>query len=138
MSRQTAVAILVLCVSAALPLAGCGGSVFAPLTGGGLPPGEVDIGGIVVTEDVGAAAVDSLQATDTPVVGAWVRLMRGAREMARVQTGSTGHFRFENPETGNYMVEVTPPTGSGLQAAQRQFQHQAGQQTFLRIVLERE
>ena len=138
MNRGTVVAMLVLCVSAALPLAGCGGSVFAPLTGGGLPPGEVDIGGIVVTEDAQAAAVATLQVAETPVVGAWVRLMRGTREMARVQTGNTGHFRFENPETGNYRVEVTPPTGSGLQGAQRQFQHQAGQQTFLRIVLERE
>ena len=140
MNRTTTATVLGLGVAVCtmVLLQGCGGSVFTPLTGGGLPPGEVDIGGIIVTEDAQAADVTTLQGAETPVVGAWVRLMRGTREMAMVQTGNTGHFRFENPETGTYRVEVTPPAGSGLQGAERQFQHQAGRQTFLRIVLEPE
>ncbi len=130
--------MLMVIICAMALLQGCGGSVLSPLTGGGLPPGEVDIGGVIVAEDAQAAAVAPLEVTETPVAGAWVRLMRGTREMARIQTGNTGHFRFENPETGNYLVEVTPPPGSGLQSTQRQFQHQAGRQTFLRIVLQQQ
>ena len=126
-------------------LSGCGGSGWFDLAylGGGLPPGEPDIGGVVVAA-APASTVTALSATTAqgdaaePVVGAQVDLLRGRRVVGTATTGPGGYFRFENPDTGNYQVRVTPPAGSGLRQAQRQFRHTRGQQTFLTIQLERE
>ncbi len=118
-------------------LGGCSGEVsILGYTGGGLPPGEPDIGGVVLAE--AATQVDLDAQAATPVVGAEVVLLRGNRELGRATTGQGGYFRFEKPASGRYRVSVTPPVGSGLRQAARQFQHQAGQQTFLRIVLQRQ
>lgn len=128
--------LLVMGLLAALYLAGCSGSIIPAYTGGGIPPGEPDIGGIVLSEAVGQA--DAAAQATTPVVGAEVVLFRGAHEVGRATTGPEGHFSFERPATGSYRARVTPPAGSGLQEATRQFRHQFRQQTFLRIVLQRQ
>jgi len=128
---------IVVCVAlAAFVVAGCGGSLIIPTyVGGGIPPGDLDIGGAVV-QDVPPPGEAS--AVLVPVAGAEVVLYRGANEVGRTATGVTGHFSFESPDTGNYRVRVTGPDGSGLQPAERQFQHRHGQQTFLTITLEPE
>jgi len=122
-----------------LPLiAGCGGSDLLAYIGGGLPPGDGDIGGVVLAETSSSTAeVQTAQVATEPVVGAEVLLYRGAQQVGRATTGEGGYFRFENPPTGQFSVEVNPPAGSGLQQARRQFRHQGGQQTFLQIVLQR-
>ncbi len=126
--------VAICAVALAAGLAGCSSGLSLPsYTGGGLPPGDVDLGGVVVTEAV--AATDAQAQTTAPVVGAEVVLFRGQREVGRTQTGAGGYFRFENPDTGQYVIEVTPPSGSGLAAARRQFRHRAGRQTFLTITL---
>jgi hypothetical protein len=117
--------------------AGCSSAGFATFTGGGLPPGDPDIGGVVLAAAATTTGATTAQA-ETPVEGAEVLLLRGMREVGRATTGAGGFFRFENPDTDNYTVSVTPPEGSGLQPAQRQFMHQKGQQTFLTIVLDRQ
>ncbi|NLO73718.1 MAG: hypothetical protein GX100_06350 [candidate division WS1 bacterium] len=119
----------------ALCLAGCGGETLLAYTGGGLPPGDMDIGGVVLA----AAPASTLAATQTtePVVGARVQLLRSGALTGETLTGAGGYFRFEHPATGLYEVVITPPAGSGLRQARRQFQHQYRQQTFLTIVLER-
>jgi len=131
---------LLLCfgMAALVLLGGCGSSIVSALTGGGLPPGEPDIGGIVLQEAVATTASDAAQAVEIPVPGAEIRLMRGMRQVGTAVTGATGHFRFDAPPTGNYRAEVTPPAGMGLMATHREVRHQGGQQTFLRIVLDRE
>jgi hypothetical protein len=111
-------------------LGGCAG---APgWTGGGLPPGPTDIGGVVVADTTPQA---SSPPTQPPVEGAEILLVHGNREVGRATTGSGGYFRFENPPTGQYKIEVTPPAGSGLDGAKKQFAHVHGKQTFLTIVL---
>lgn len=120
-------------------LAGCGGGeVLLSYLGGGLPPGEPDIGGVVLAAAPATASVGTAAAGDTPVVGATVELHRGTRKVGQATTGAGGYFRFENPSTGRYRVRVIPPAGSGLKAAQRDLDHQFGQQTFVEIVLQRE
>lgn len=120
----------------ALVLGGCAGALLLAYTGGGLPPGETDIGGVVLAA-VPVTGVSATQATE-PVEGAEVELLRGTTLVGRATTGAGGYFRFESPDSGTYRVRVTPPRGSGLQQAQRQFEHQYGLQTFLTIVLEPE
>ena len=114
-------------------------------TGGGLPPGEPDLGGVVVAEaPEGAAAGASVQTAQTPppgtvpVVGAQVVLMRGNTVVGRATTGDGGYFRFENPDTGSYRLLVIPPGGSGLRDAERTVSHQRGQMSFVTVILERE
>ena len=128
--------VLLLAISIAA-IVGCGSGGFIPTyVGGGLPPGEPDIGGVVLQE--AATQSEAPAQTTAPVEGAEVVLLRGQQQVGTATTGATGHFRFEGPATGQYRVRVTPPAGSGLQPATRQFQHQAGRQTFLTIVLQPE
>ncbi len=116
--------------------AGCSSTGLTTFTGGGLPPGDPDIGGVVLAAAASSAATTAQ--AEQPVEGAEVLLLRGRHVVGTATTGSGGFFRFEDPNTGNYSVSVTPPQGSGLQSARREFMHQHGQQTFLTIVLERE
>ena len=138
MMKHVGVIMLVGSICAMALLQGCGGDTLMPSQDNGVGVEESTIEGVVVTGDAAVGSVGTLQETETPVVGAQVRLMLGTREMAMAQTGTAGQFRFFNPETGNYRVEVTPPEGSGLQGAQHQFQHQAGVRTQLRIRLQPE
>jgi len=128
-------------------MAGCGGALLLAYTGGGLPPGEPDLGGIVVASVESTAstaqALDPAQDDVPPgteaVAGAQVTLMRGRTEVGRAVTGEGGYFRFENPDTGSYTIQVTSPAGSAdLRGAQRQVTHTRGQRTFVTIQLERE
>ena len=135
--QSRACAILTVKLFVVLMLCGCGASdLLIAYTGGGLPPGDGDIGGVVLAE-VPNGSVAATQVT-TPVQGAEALLFRSGQRVGRAVTGEGGYFRFENPHTGQYQVVVNPPTGSGLQQAQRQFQHTLGQQTFLTITLEQE
>ncbi len=138
--RRRRVTITGLAGLVVLALGGCaGGATLLAYIGGGLPPGDDDIGGVVVTAtDVGAAraTVTVGAAGQVPVPDAEVVLYAGDREAGRVLTGPEGYFRFERPASGNYSVVVTPPAGSGLRQARHQFRHQRGRQTFLTIVLE--
>ena len=127
--------------------AGCGGALLVAYTGGGLPPGEPDLGGIVVasvdasmaTTQVSQPAQDDVPPGTEPVAGAEVTLMRGRSVVGRATTGEGGYFRFENPATGSYTIDVTPPAGStNLRGAQRQVTHTRGRRTFVTIQLERE
>ncbi|MGD9495164.1 MAG: carboxypeptidase regulatory-like domain-containing protein [Armatimonadota bacterium] len=136
---------LLLTVSA-LALVGCGGAVLVAYTGGGLPPGEPDLGGIVVAavdEQVATAqAVDTAQGDvppgTEPVEGADVLLTRGRDVVGRATSGPGGYFRFERPATGNYTLQVTPPASRpDLRPAQRQVSHVRGRRTFVTIQLER-
>jgi len=125
----------------AVMLMGCSGVVdLVAYIGGGLPPGDGDIGGLVLAEvpAVAAANIAPAQAATVPVPGATVVLYVGQREVGRTATGPEGYFRFEQPDSGRYSVVVDPPAGSGLQQARRQFQHRRGQQTLLTIILEPE
>jgi len=121
----------------ALALAGCGsaGETLLSYIGGGLPPGEPDIGGVVLSA-VDTASVSTAQQETVPVVGAGVQLLRGTRIVGQATTGEGGYFRFERPGSGQYEVVVTPPQGSELNQARRQFRHTEGRQTYLTIVLE--
>ncbi|MFP3905309.1 MAG: hypothetical protein ACLFWB_13780 [Armatimonadota bacterium] len=117
-------------------LIGCGSteSTDVAFQGSGLPPGDPDIGGVVVAD---AEDVQTSQDDTVGLVGAEVVLLRGRREVGRTQTGPEGYFRFEHPLSGNYVLKVTPPEGSGLAGARREFYHTRGQQTFLRLQLQR-
>jgi hypothetical protein len=132
--------LVVACGAALVGLGGCGGSggVVIAYTGGGLPPGEPDIGGVVVAEADSQVSTTSNGDGTTPVAGAQVLLMRGRHPVGETTTGPDGYFRFENPAGGAYEVSVTAPVGSGLRGARREFTHMYGRQTFLTIVLERE
>lgn len=147
--RALMLSIAGLIVALVVWTAGCGStSGLLAYTGGGLPPGDGDIGGIVlaalpsataaaaVAGSGAAAMLSAAPAATSPVVGAEVTLLRGTSVVGRTQTGPQGYFRFVRPAGGRYVVAVEPPAGSGLQAAQRQFQHRYGQRTFLEIVLE--
>ncbi len=96
----------------ALLLGGCAGSLLLAYIGGSLPPGETDIGGVVLAS-VPAATVSVAQATE-PVVGAEVLLTRGANRVGQATTGEGGYFRFENPATGSYRVVVNPPPNASM------------------------
>lgn len=123
-------------VCVAVVLLGCSsGATLLSYTGGGLPPGEPDIGGVVLATAPAASAV-AQQTANVPVVGARVQLIRGQSAVGEAVTGEGGYFRFEGPAGGSYEVIVTPPEGSGWRQARRQFRHIQGQQTFLTIVLE--
>lgn len=120
-------------------LAGCGsGSFDLAYTGGGVPPGEPDIGGIVVAAADGMdTAQDDQQDQRVPVPGAEVRLIRGRAVVGMATTGDEGFFRFEHPDTGRYTIAVRPPAGSGLSEASRDVQHERGRRTFVEILLQR-
>ncbi len=129
--RARACLLALLLAAAALAiLGGCAGG--PGFTGGGFPPGPADIGGVVVADTTTQA---SSAPTQPPVEGAEILLVHGNREVGRATTGSGGYFRFENPPTGQYKIEVTPPAGSGLDGTKKQFAHVHGKQTFLTIVL---
>ena len=132
--------LLSLAALVAVALAGCAGVAdLIAYIGGGLPPGDGDIGGIVLAAVPTTASADlalPAQAATVPVPDAEVILYQGQRDVGRTTTGPEGYFRFQQPATGQYSVVVTPPAGSALQQARRQFQHRHGQQTFLTIVLE--
>jgi len=131
--------LLALGLAAVALLAGCAGGSFIPTyTGGGFPPGEPDIGGVVLAEAEAQTQADTATQTTTPVVGAEVVLLRGNREVGRATTGAGGYFAFEQPAGGYYKVRVTPPAGSGLTGTTRQFRHRFGKQTFLTIILQRQ
>ena len=126
----------VVCV--VIVLVGCSsGATLLSYIGGGLPPGEPDIGGVVLATTP-TTAVASEQAGTVPVVGARVDLVRGRGVVGTATTGEGGYFRFEGPDSGSYEVVVTPPQGSGWLQARRQFRHTQGRQTFLTVVLEPE
>jgi hypothetical protein len=126
--------VAAVCVAAVL--LGCGsGATLLSYIGGGLPPGEPDIGGVVLAAAPTTSGV-AQQTGNVPVVGARVQLVRGRSAMGEAVTGDGGYFRFEGPAGGSYEVIVTPPEGSGWRPARRQFRHIQGQQTFLTIVLE--
>ena len=131
--------LLVLLVAASLGLLVLsGGDGLAPVyVGGGLPPGEPDIGGIVLRPPVPVEDPD-LPLLPLPVVCAQVLLISGDVEVGLTETGPDGYFCFAEPETGEYEVVVTPPPGSGLKQTKRQFRHQEGKQTFLTIMLPRQ
>ena len=117
-----------------IALIGCGsGSTDIAFQGGGLPPGDPDIGGVVVAD---SGDVQTAQDSEVGIEGAEVVLFRGQHAVGSTTTGPGGYFRFEHPLTGNYVLEITAPEGSGLGGARREFYHQQGQQTFLRITLE--
>jgi len=119
---------------------GCSaGDLLIAYTGGGLPPGEPDLGGIVVTQisDVTAAQITPPAGT-VAVEDAQVVLMRGRSVVGRARSGEGGYFRFEAPDTGSYTVLVIPPGGSGLRDAERAVVHQRGRMTFITVTLERE
>jgi len=132
--------LLSLAALVTVALAGCAGVAdLIAYIGGGLPPGDDDIGGIVVAAAPSVTSADlaaPAQGATIPVPDAEVILYVGQHEVGRTTTGPAGYFRFQQPDTGGYSVVVNPPPGSGLQQARRQFQHRRGQQTFLTIVLE--
>lgn len=120
-------------------LAGCSGGYGFDLayTGGGLPPGGPDIGGTVVasSDEVATAQADPADG-QVPVAGATVRLIRGRAVVGVAISGDEGYFRFDNPATGRYTLEIRPPVGSGLQRTQVEVQHQAGEQTYVEVCLQ--
>ena len=142
-ARPYALALLIL---AALAIVGCGASdLLLAYTGGGLPPGEPDLGGIVVAAvDDGVVNGASLEATQgdvppgtEPIEGASVTLLRGRMVVGRAVTGEGGYFRFERPDTGSYTIVVTPPAGAPyLRGTEQQVSHTRGQRTFVTIELE--
>ena len=130
-----------LLLATVVALLGCAGTadLLVAYTGGGLPPGAPDIGGVVVAAvPTTAAATATTAQAQQPVIGAEVVLMRGGRPVGTATSGAGGYFRFEKPAGGSYRVVVTPPAGSGLRGMSRDFRHHGGQQTFLTIVLERQ
>ncbi len=138
--RTRVFALIALGALAAL-FVGCSGGEWLELayTGGGLPPGDPDMGGIVVAsaDEIATAQSDPGDPTDelVPVPGATVRLIRGRAVVGVAVTGAQGYFRFEQPATGRYGLEIVPPAGSGLQRARLEVEHQAGQQTFVEVRL---
>lgn len=136
--RWRAIAGILAAGAIALALSGCSaGEALLAYTGGGLPPGDPDLGGVVV------ASVDGETSTaqDVPpgaegIEGATVTLMRGQRVVGRATTGEGGYFRFQEPATGNYTVVADPPANrQDLQRAQRSVSHTGGQRTFVTIEL---
>ncbi len=124
---------------AMLALAGCAASSLLAYTGGGLPPGEPDLGGIVVASvDSQIGTAQGPPAGTEPVVGAQVKLMRGRRLMGQTQTGEGGYFRFSAPDTGSYTLVVTPPANRPeLEGTERMVAHTRGVRTFVTVELMR-
>ena len=113
---------------------GCAaGGLLLGYTGGSLPPGEGDIGGVVLTAAPPAAA--TVAQAPVPVAGAEVLLYRGVALKGRAVTGPEGYFYFANPDAGNYTLEIIPPEGSGLESATVNIHHNVGQQTYVTIEL---
>ncbi len=147
--KPQALALLTALLALALILVGCSSAtdLLIAYTGGGLPPGETDIGGVVLAAVPTVAATASApadvlpplaapaQATTVPVPGATVTLFTGGRQVGQTLTGPEGYFRFECPRGGAYEVEVDPPAGSDLRPVRHQFRHRYAQRTFLEITL---
>lgn len=142
MARTARVFALLLLGAGLISVLGCSGAMLLAYTGGGLPPGEPDLGGIVVAavdDDPAATAtgVDAQQATE-PVEGASVTLLRGPNVVGRATTGPGGYFRFERPDTGSYRLQVTPPASRpDLRPAERTVSHVRNRRTFVTIELAR-
>ena len=76
-------------------MAGCAGALLLAYTGGGLPPGEPDLGGIVVaavdgdlsTMQFSLPAQGDVPPGTEPVAGAQVTLLRGRAAVGRATTG---------------------------------------------------
>jgi hypothetical protein len=129
-----------LCAAGAiiLILTGCAGETLLAYTGGGLPPGEPDLGGIVVASVDGQTATAQPMPPEgtEPLVGARVQLLRGRRPAGTAMTGAGGYFRFERPATGSYTLVVTPPADRpDLLGAERAVYHTRGAQTFVTVEL---
>jgi hypothetical protein len=107
-----------------------------------LPPGEPDLGGIVVASTDGTT--DTAQATregelppgTEPLAGARVSLQRGQAIVGRTRSGEGGYFRFDHPLTGNYTLIVEPPEDRpDLERTERAVHHVQGQRTFVTVEL---
>lgn len=125
-------------------LAGCGGGeALLAYTGGGLPPGDPDLGGVVVASADGTVSAAQTSGPDLPegvepIADAEVSLLRGQAVVGRTTTGEGGYFRFEHPLTGRYTLVVEPPAWrDDLQREQRIVNHTRGQQTFVTVELPR-
>lgn len=141
MARTARVFALLLLGTGLAVILGCSAATLLAYTGGGLPPGEPDLGGIVVAavDDgaVTAASVDAQQATE-PIEGASVTLLRGRNVVGRATTGEGGYFRFERPDTGSYDLQVTPPASRpDLRPVERTVSHVRNRRTFVTIELPR-
>jgi hypothetical protein len=135
MKRTTAYGlVLLLLAMLSLLASGCGGGgVFATFTGGGLPPGEADLGGQVLAQST-STALTPAQAT-VPVVGAHVVLYHGSQVVEDTTTGPNGYFKFVDPDSGNYKIAVNPPAGAKLKGVDEEVVHTKGQKTFVTIIL---
>lgn len=142
MARIARIFALLLLGTGLAVILGCSGATLLAYTGGGLPPGEPDLGGIVVAaadDDaaLSAASVDAQQATE-PIEGASVTLLRGRNVVGRATTGVGGYFRFERPDTGSYDLQVTPPASRpDLRPVERTVSHVRNRRTFVTIELPR-
>ncbi len=141
MTNKTLISATVLIAAVvALGLVGCSaGDLLIAYTGGGLPPGEPDLGGIVVTQISSTTAQNppGPPAGSQAVMGAHVRLLRGNSVLSQTMTGNGGYFRFQAPPTGTYTVQVVGPVGAGFEDASSTINHRGGEQTFITITLER-
>ena len=139
MTRKALIpSLVILTAVVALGLLGCAAAeLLVAYTGGSLPPGEPDLGGIVVTQISEVTAAQVPAGTEV-VVGAHVRLFQGARVVGQTVTGEGGYFRFEAPATGTYTVDVAGPVGAGFENARRTVNHRAGERTFVTITMQRQ
>jgi len=137
--RWRVIGAILIAVLLALLLAGCGGTALPSYTGGGLPPGDPDLGGVVfASADTQTTTAQTVPPDAERIVGAPVTLMRGQGVVGRTTTGDGGYFRFERPDTGNYTIVVEPPAGrDDLRGAQRNVSHTRGARTFVVIELQR-
>ena len=129
--RGWGIVAVILGLTAVLGCAAAG--LLLAYSGGSLPPGEGDIGGLVLAA-APPGPVTTAQAP-TPVAGAEVLLYRGVALKGRAVTGPEGYFNFERPDSGNYTLEIIPPEDSGLAAATVNIHHNVGQQTYVTIEL---
>ena len=83
MMKHVGVFMLVGSICAMALLQGCGGDTLMPSQDNGVGVEESTIEGVVVTGDAAVGSVGTLQETETPVVGAQVRLMLGNQELGR-------------------------------------------------------
>ena len=128
--------ILALILLLAVMGCGGGGATLVAYLGGGLPPGEGDLGGQVVVA-ASAPALVAPAAEPVPVVGAQVILRRGnsTKTVGETKTGPDGYFKFEQPPTGNYRIVVNPPPDSHLKGAEKDVTHTKGKKTLVTITL---